>query len=350
MALSPTQRAQLLQTKLRALIVENWNVDPASLGGEAFPIGAGFVAATTGVGWVLVPAITIDADPLDAEALRPALAAGWLGGAVVWRQRHGLHTLNVLCDLADGGGARRNMLLGSPLGLFVVNGRQTTPMIAEPFVPATQPDAVTMVHVDTITACGADAVVEHGVLRAELLGLEVARVMIDQHDGVARLHVGVGKHDRLAQSMMHGSEVDSVVGLTEAVGAVRAHRRIDAGSHPANQLSRERWFRIALCASPDRIGAVSLTPTESTVVPTLKLATPAMAVGRADDGRPMVVGASAGVDLDAALVVADVAAVLGLADAHRVLVVPNGNDLPAVRRVADACGVQTVTADVPWPR
>ena len=84
MALSPTQRAQLLQTKLRALIVENWNVDPSSLVGEAFPIGAGFVAATTGVGWLLVPAITIDADPLDAEALRPALAAGWLGGAVVW--------------------------------------------------------------------------------------------------------------------------------------------------------------------------------------------------------------------------------------------------------------------------
>lgn len=350
MALSSTQRAQLLQTKLRALIVENWNVDPASLVGHAFPIGAGFVAATTGVGWVLVPAITIDADPLDAQALRPALAAGWLGGAVVWRQRHDLHTLNVLCDLADGGGARRNTLLGSPLSLFVVNGRQTTPMIAEPFVPSTQPDALTMVHADTMSACGADPVVEHGVLRAEVLGLEVARVMIDQHDGVARLHVGVGKHDRLAQSMMHGSEVDSVVGLTEAVGAVRAHRRIDAGSHPANQLSRERWFRIALCASPDRIGAVSLGPTESTVVPTLKLATPAMAVGVADDGRPMVVGASAGVDLDAALVVADVAAVLGLADAHRILVVPNGNDLPAVRRVADACGVQTVTADVPWPR
>ena len=64
----------------------------------------------------------------------------------------------------------------------------------------------------------------------------------------------------------------------------------------------------------------------------------------------MVVGASAGVDLDAALVVADVAAVLGLADARRVLVVPNGNDLPAVRRVAHACGVETVTAEVPWPR
>lgn len=350
MALSPTQRVQLLQTKLRALISENWNVDPASLVGEAFPIGAGFIAATTGVGWVLVPAITIDADPLDAEALRPALAAGWLGGSVVWRQRHGLHTLNVLCDFADGGGARRNTLLASPLSLFVVNGRKTTPMIAEPFVAAKAPDAVSMLHAETIIACGADAVVEQGVLRAEVLGLEVARVIVDPEDGVPRLRVGVGKHDRLAQSMMHGSQTDAVVGLTEAVAAVRAHRRIDAGSHPANQLSRERWFRIALCAEPSRIGAASLAPIESTVVPTLKLATPAMAVGTATDRTPMVVGASAGVDLDAALVVADTAAVLGLGAARRVLVVPSGNDLPAVRRVANACGVETVVADVPWPR
>ena len=350
MALSQTRRAQLLQTKLRALIVENWNVDPTSLVGEAFPIGAGFVAATTGVGWVLVPAITIDADPLDAEALRPALSPGWLGGAVVWRQRHGLHTLNVLCDLADGGGARRNALLDSPLSLFVINGRTTSPMVAEPFLAVQPPDSMSMLHADTIVACGADVVVEHGVLRAEVLGLEVARVMVDEHDGVPRLHVGVGKHDRLAQSMMHGSEGDAVVGLTEAVGAVRAHRRIDAGSHPANQLSRERWFRIALCSAPEQIGAASLAPTESTVVPTLKLATPAMAVGIASDATPMVVGASAGVDLDAALVVADVAAVLRLDGARRVLVVPSGNDLPAVRRVANACGVETITADVPWPR
>ena len=47
---------------------------------------------------------------------------------------------------------------------------------------------------DVLRAAGVEPVVEFGVLTGELLGLEVARVIVDG-DG-ARLEVGVGSQDR----------------------------------------------------------------------------------------------------------------------------------------------------------
>jgi hypothetical protein len=333
MALSPQQRASLLQAKLRALIIEHWNVDANALVSHPFPAGAAFVAATTGVGWVFIADTSVNADPADGHAPGPSLPAGWLGGAVVWRARLGLATLNVLADRTDSASARRNDLLASPLSLFVVNGRATSPMVAEPFMTPSPPDAVTMLLADTITECGADAVVEHGVLRGEVLGLEVARVIVDD-DGVPTLEVGVGRHDRLAQSMMHGvgSGGDVAVGLREAVAAVRAHRSPDRGLHPANQLSRERWLREIVCRTPSIVGARALAPISSTVEPKLKLASPAVAVGTHGDGSSLAVGCTVGVDLDAALVLRD--SVPTGVDA--VLAIPTGDDVPAVRLVAGA--------------
>lgn len=347
MALSPQQRASLLQAKLRALIVENWNVDVDALVSHAFPAGAAFVAATTGVGWVLVAEVTVNADPADGHAPGPALPAGWLGGAVVWRARHGLNTLNVLADRADPHGARRNELLASPLSLFVVSGRAIGAMESEPFVAPPSPDAVAMLLADTIVECGADAVIEHGVLRGEVLGLEVARVMVDE-EGVPSLEVGVGRHDRLAQSMMHGvgSGGDVAVGFRDAVAAVLTHRAPDRGLHPANQLSRERWMRDIICRKPSIVGCAALVPISSTVEPKLKLASPAVAVGTRADGSGVAVGCNIGVDLDAALVLVDSAP----ANTDCLLVIPEGDDVPAVRLVAGALRrpVAVVTIDRNW--
>ena len=344
MALSPQQRSQLLQTKLRALIVEHWNVDPDVLVAHPFPAGAAFVAATTGIGWVLVAEVKVNADPADGHAPGPSLPAGWLGGAVVWRARHGLATLNVLADRNDPDGARRNELLAAPLALFAVKGRAIAAMTAAPFEMPAAPDAVTMLLADTITECGADAVVEHGVLRGEVLGLEVARVTLDD-DGVPGLEVGVGRHDRLAQSMMHGvgSGGDLTVGLREAVAAVLAHRAPDRGLHPANQLSRERWLREILCRKPSIIGCADLAPVSSTVEPKLKLASPAVAVGTRADGSAVAVGCTIGVDLDASLVTVDSAP----EGANCILVIPDGDDVPAVRLVAAALRRPVAVVTVP---
>ena len=353
MALSPQQRAQLLQAKLRALIIEHWNVDPSTLVAVPFPAAAGFVAQTTGVGWVLVPPKTVNVDPMDSRAQGEQLLDGWLGGAVVWRERQGLHTLNVLGDLASPADARRNALLASPLSLFVVVDRSVAAMEASPFLPVPAPDAVTMLLAETILAGGADAVVEHGVLRAEVLGLEVARAVssFEAEDGVPRLEVGVGRHDRLAQSMMYGAAADVTVGLREAVAAVRTHRAAHRGAHPANQLSRERWMRDLLCAQPSLVDCRTLRPVSSTEEPALKVSSPACAVGETIEGGSIIVGCSVGVDLHAPFVVADTAEHLDGSYAHRRLVVPEGDDLPALRLVARSLGspVELVTVSKDWP-
>ena len=358
MALSPQQRTALLQTKLRTLIVEHWNVDASTLVATSFPAGAGFVAPTTGVGWVLVAEVEVDADPMDTDHPGAKLPDGWLGGSIVWRTRQRLTTLNVIADRASGESARRNALLTAPLSLFSLNGRAVVPMEPTPFIPVPDPAADVMAFTPTITASGADAVVEHGVLRAEVLGLEVGRVIVDAPEALAdsvapkpRLAIGVGKHDRLAQSMMYGDTLDVSIGLREAVESVRSHRAPDRGSHPANQLCRERWMRDVVCAQPSLVGCASLKPVASTVVPTLKLPTPAVAVGATAEGVDVVLGCSVGVGLDAALVIADTANVLG-ASAARVLrlVVPEGDDIPAVRLVAGAVRepVEVLTLPANW--
>ena len=70
-----------------------------------------------------------------------------------------------------------------------------------------------------------DVVVEHGELFGEVLGLEVARVVVDE-DGT-RFEVGVGRHDREAFAMLHG-DLPTPEALARVVATVRQHRRPDA--------------------------------------------------------------------------------------------------------------------------
>jgi hypothetical protein len=351
MALSPQQRAQLLQAKLRTLIIEQWNVDASILVSKPFSAGAGFVATTTGVGWVLVAEATIEVDPMDVHAPGPGLPSGWLGGAVVWRERQGLHTLNVLCDRPSPADARRNELLASPLPLFTISARTISPMESAAFVPVPEPSATVMANRSVITASGADAVVEHGVLRAEVLGLEVARVATSEYNDGPHLQVGVGRHDRLAQAMMYGNALDVSIGLREAVEAVRTHRKGGAGAHPANQLSRERWMRDLLCAKPAAVACTALVAVSSTEEPGLKAMSPACAVGIDANGNDVIIGCSVGIDLHACLIIADTALASGRSYARRVLVVPEGDDLPAIRLLAGSLRepIEVVTVPKDWP-
>jgi hypothetical protein len=168
---------------------------------------------------------------------------------------------------------------------------------------------------------GAAPVVEHGVLRGEVLGLEVARVV----DG--RLEIGVGRHDRAARAEL-GRDRDTERALSEVVAAVAGLRRPGAPVHPANTLARSRWLRAVVCAQPALVGAGDLDAVAPPLpAPDLTDNGPVPCLGVSVAGRPLVVVCSTGVDPDLIPTAADSRA-LYRPEADLVVVVPEGDDHP----------------------
>ena len=326
MALTPEQRVALLGAKLRALVAEGWP-ERGSVVSRPFMAGAGLVAEGGGPGWVLIDEVRRPVENIDiaADDAGPELPRGWLGGAVVWATRAGVSELHVLSEHLTGHDARRAGYFALPITMWAIHGRSLTKVAAAPFVAPGAPDAVSMLFAPTITESGADAVVDHGVLRAEVLGLEVATV-VKGDDGVPYLAVGVGRHDRLAQAMMYGT-ADTVTSLRTAVDAVRNFRRGEAGVHPANQLASERWLRHVVAAK-DR----TLHPIEGTEPTRLKRSSPAMLI---NDSADVVVGCTTAVDLDAVAFAADTRAHAAPNAALR-MVMPTTSCVPAMELVCAA--------------
>ena len=175
---------------------------------------------------------------------------------------------------------------------------------------------------------GLEVIYEHGVLRGEVLGLEVARTVGDQ------LEVGVGRHDRAARFEMRPAE-DPRAGLAEAASAVRSMRVAGAPRHPANTLARGRWLRSVVCSSPSSIGLSWLEPV-APPLPWFDLpeAGAAPAVGRAPDGSPVIAVCSVGIDLDLVPTAADCRLLYGSPSVSLWLVVPEGDDVPVTRALA----------------
>ena len=71
-------------------------------------------------------------------------------------------------------------------------------------LPSPIPQAVEDL-VDLILDAGAEPVVEHGVLTGEVAGLEVLRAVVDPYTGELRLEVGLGNHDREANTLVYGN-------------------------------------------------------------------------------------------------------------------------------------------------
>lgn len=288
-----------------------WPGGDLELGG--FPGGA--VARRDGVGWVLAQE-------------RPERA---LGGALAWGRQAGAGELHVLAEEGSGVLARRAALFASPPHVWRIIGREVkvaAPAPAELEAPLA-PDVVAFVPL--IEDAGADPVVEYGILRAEVLGLEVARVVAD-HEGT-RLEVGVGAFDREAHRMVHGDK-PTAEALAAAVAAVRDVRRPDAPTHQVNQLAGERWMRSIIVRCPDLVGAASLAPAPSPVVRTdLRQQAPAPATGVDLDGSPLVVVCSTGIDVDLVPAAAD-ARLADARDARLLLVLPEVDDHPITRSLA----------------
>jgi hypothetical protein len=348
--LDPEQRSRLLAAKLRALVVAHLgDTGEAPAGGEVAPgpdlalgtFPGGATARAGERGWVL----------LDERADTA------LGRALVWAGRESVTTLDLLVEDPAVAGvlARRATAFADTPRVWLVEGRSL--VAVEPAaVPApVEPPAVARELVGLLHDAGVEVVTEHGEIRGEVLGLEVARVVVDTDDhgaaSAARVEVGVGRHDREAFAMLHG-DIPTPDALSKVIDKVRLHRRPDAEAHPLRRMAAERWLRSTLIEAPAVVGAAQLQAAEPTVArDSLKDVVPAIALGADESGGPVVVACSVGIDLDLVPAAAD-ARLVHAPDARLVIVVPERDDHPVTRRLAaalrDPATIVTVPSD--WPR
>lgn len=96
-------------------------------------------------------------------------------------------------------------------------------------------------------------------LIATYLGLEVARSTLSE--GFLKLEIGVGRTDRMAKSMLLGSQ-DAEALLDSTIKVVEKFRLGHSEFHPLARLSLPRWMRMTLVQSPGVIGALEVIPIE----------------------------------------------------------------------------------------
>jgi hypothetical protein len=334
-ALGAERRAALRGAKLAALVAGRWGpADRAShtLGTAVALAGPGPTA------WVL-------ADDAPERTLGPAL---------VWADREHVDELHIVVDGPGDAAAtvaRQSGLFAPPTPqVWAVAGDALAAAAAAP--PATEPAApAPPALVDLLIDAGLEVVAEGGLVRGELNGLEVARIVHGTTTaGVPiaepQLEVGVGKADRELTAMVHG-ELAPVDQLARVVGIVREHRRPDAPRHPLNQLVPERWLRAVLCRNPGIIGLAMLRPAPAVRPrPNLTERDIAIAAGTAADGAPVVVACSVGIALDLVPTAADARGAID-PSARLLLAAPERDDHPGTRRLA--ARLRTPAEVVPVP-
>ena len=316
MPLDPDQRTRLLAAKARALVADASGADASELRVTPFPGGALVRAATAA--WCL----------LDDGAVRS------LGAAMVLADREGIATLHVMAESVETSSivARRAEQFRNAPTVWRIEGRSLVPAAPASVPVPVEPSADARELIGMLTTAGVDVTVEHGEIRGELRGLEIARV-VESTEGT-RLEVGVGRHDREAFTMVHGN-LPTAKALESVIASVDAVRRADAEAHPLRRLAPEGWLRWRLVQDPHLIGAQELRPVEPpTPRDSVKDVGASIAVGRDLSGQPIVVACSVGIDLDVVPTAAD-ARVLNDPDARVVIVVPERDDHPATRRLAE---------------
>lgn len=255
-----------------------------------------------------------------------------LGPALAWGLRSGVERLHVVVDDAAGRLTRQAAWFHDPPTVWWARGRELHQVDPEPHTPLPAPPPEALALAADIEAAEATVVIEHGAVTGEVLGLEVARVT-GTGAGVA-LEVGIGRHDREAFAIIHGS-VPTGDALAGVVAAVRRDRRSDRPASPLHRLAQERWLREVVLARPDLVGASLLERHEGPLArPNLKDPWPAVLAGVDADGGEVVVVCSVGVDLDLVPFASDARATDD-PGARLVVVLPERDALAVTRRLAE---------------
>ncbi len=328
MTLDADRVAGLARAKLRALV--RLRFPEVTAEPEAFNAGVGIAQGNRAFVY------------LSERAPSPMAAV------LAWGERRGASDLHVVVDEPDpllelqagGLSPRPTLWLARGAGLQPMPGAPRPPTVAE--VPAAARAQVPM-----LVGAGCEPVIEHGVVIGEVLGLEVARVVLDEA-GAATVRAGVGLYDQEAHALVH-AETPVETRLAMVVAEVRRHRHRRARPHPLNRVARERWLRSVLLDDPGLVGLDELEA-EAPLQPRggIHEARPVAARGRAGDRRVLVV-ASTGIDLD--LVPAAAAHAAADPPDEILLVLPARDHHRVVERMARHLAVPAELRAVadPWP-
>jgi hypothetical protein len=222
-------------------------------------------------------------DPADHTALGKALAIADSEGA------DGLH---LIVDANETIAARRAGGFAADIHVWRLEGRSLVEARPAPMPDETVPD-VPLEMLGELRAAELDVATEHGIVRGEVLGLEVARIAADP----PTLNIGVGIYDQEAFAVINAGQATNV-SLARVRDEVLSKRRPGADSHPFNRLVRERWLRALAVRDPSSVGVEELLPVAPLVERGgLKEVRPCAALGH-DGAEPVLVVFSSGIDLD----------------------------------------------------
>lgn len=331
MTLDADRRSRLLTAKARALVADHLGVDSSAL--ATAPAAGGAAVRGTDALWVLLEDV------------------GGLGAAFAVAERERL-PLQVLAEPLDDAGlpvasvlARRSAQFRDAPVVWTIDGRRLVPARPAPVDAPVEPSAAVRELIPVLVDAGVDVTIEHGAVRGEVRGLEIARIV--EVEGGARIEVGVGRHDREAFTMVHG-DLPTPEALRSVIGSVDAVRRAEAEAHPLRRLAPEGWLRSQVIARPELVGATALRAAEPPLPrDSVKDVAASIAVG-SDAAGGVVVACSVGIDLDVVPTAAD-ARVLLDPTARLVVLVPERDAHPHTVRLAarlrEPAGVVTVAGD-----
>ena len=201
--------------------------------------------------------------------------------------------------------------------------------------------------ISILEANNCDIVHEHEIVKAEIKGLEVARITEDR-DGELKLQIGVGHYDQEAHKLVDLHE-DPNEKLARVVADVLRYRNKEAKPHPLNRVARPAWLVSEIIAFPEKLNLQDvhrlMTPGKAT---TVKETTPAAALAKSD-GKIVLLVASVGIDLKA---IPLAAALSATEDADEIWMILPEKDLhPALKRQSSQLTIPIYfkTVQEPWP-
>ena len=331
MTLDPARRAGLERARALAIARDQFHLDTEGASVDAAPFG---VAVCIGADGSRTALIVSSVDDLSV-----------LGGALVWLGRNPADAARLVGEHPAGGHARRAAVLAPDLGIHELVGSDVRAAVVAPISePHPTPADITPL-VAMIERSGAQAVIEDGIVRAEVAGLEVARVVTGPAG--SSIEVGVGRFDREAGALLHSDRPVEPT-LVATIEQVREHRTVGAVAHPVNRIGRERWLRELVRVDPDLAGIESPRLVEPIPPRASLLEASAAALLGTDGDRRVLVVCSVGVELGLVPAAADLVA------AHRPdevrLVLPARDRLPYLDRLAGRLGVSVSFCDIaaPW--